>query len=349
MEKSIDTKEYLNTLRALATVAVILIHVSSPLVNMTWMRNMPYWWVGNVADSAVRFGVPIFLMISGATMLGRSYKITDFYKRRLSRVFIPFIFWLAFYVGYRWLMLSPTQQNNETGFTQWAWDLFLHEGVSKHFWYVYMILFIYAALPLLSAFVRKLNVSQLTIGTLVWVFVAIAGSSMPFNAYNWETDYITKFSGYFLHTAYVLLGYLLSQLPVWNKKYLAIGIFILTIVISAVYTFWLSNESNKLNLTIYSYLSFNTFAQSAAVFMIFSGLKVKQNFLSRIISTISNYSYGIYLVHIMVIGILFRNGIYWKITHPVFSLIILTLSVLFLSWATIFIIRKIPGGKHISG
>ena len=89
--------QYLDSLRALATIGVILIHISSPLVNMTWSKNMPYWWVGNVADSLVRFAVPVFLMLSGATMLGKEYSLTDFYKKRFLRVFLPFVFWLGMY------------------------------------------------------------------------------------------------------------------------------------------------------------------------------------------------------------------------------------------------------------
>ena len=71
---------------------------------------MPYWWVGNVADSLVRFAVPVFLMLSGATMLGKEYSLTDFYKKRFLRVFLPFVFWLGMYWIYRWAMLKPASR-----------------------------------------------------------------------------------------------------------------------------------------------------------------------------------------------------------------------------------------------
>jgi len=45
-------------------------------------------------------------------------------------------------------MLSPQKQPEGFGnIMQWAVNLLLVEGVSKHFWYLYMILFIYLFVP----------------------------------------------------------------------------------------------------------------------------------------------------------------------------------------------------------
>ena len=53
--------DWLDSLRAIAIIAVIVIHVSSPVVNVAYGSNMFHWWVGNVLDSAARFAVPLFL------------------------------------------------------------------------------------------------------------------------------------------------------------------------------------------------------------------------------------------------------------------------------------------------
>ena len=60
----------------------------------------------------------------------------------------------------------------------------------------------------------------------------------------------------------------------------------------------------------------------------------------------------IYLPNVIssiIIGVLFRNGIYWSFAHPIVSLPLLLLMVLLSSMIVIFFIRKIPGGKYISG
>ena len=344
--------QYFDTLRALATLGVIIIHISSPLVNMTYGKNMPYWWVGNVVDSAVRFAVPLFLMLSGATMLGKECKLNDFYKKRFTRVFIPFVFWLLAYWVYRWFMLKPAVQPTDfQSILKWAADLFLKEGVSKHLWYVYMIVFIYLALPFLGKLLR--NMRQSTLATLVfcWMFFVFQTRQFPLNLYSWSGDYGSKFLGYFLHTGYLMLGFYLSRIDFSFKKirFVAGMVFILSVLVSALGTYFMSESNHHLNLTMYSYLNLNTMLQSEAIFVWIKDIQIKNKSALWIQSTLSNYSFGICLVHIMIIGILFRNGIYWSFSHPAISLPVLTLVVLLCSFAIIFLLRKVPGGKYIAG
>jgi len=70
MKQKINNIEWLDTLRALAMLGVIIIHISTPILKMSYAKNMGYWWIGDILDSAVRFSVPLFLLLSGATMLG---------------------------------------------------------------------------------------------------------------------------------------------------------------------------------------------------------------------------------------------------------------------------------------
>ena len=346
------TIQWLDTLRALATLGVIIIHVSSPLVNMAYGKNMPYWWIGNIIDSAVRFAVPLFLMLSGATLLGKEYNLSNFYKRRFSRVLLPFLFWLAIYWMYRWAMLSPKMQPHDfVAIQKWAIHLLLKEGVSKHFWYIYMILFIYIFVPFLGKWLRKLNFSTISSLLLLWVVLTFACKSIPLNLYGWSSDYGTKFLGYFLYTGYLLLGYYLIKLPTATTKirFTTAFIFLLTISISVIFTYIISSKNQHLDLTLYNYLAINTVIQSIAIFIGVKDTQIKNKALAFISSTLNNYSYGIYLVHIIVIGILFRNGIYWKFAHPLISLPILSLSVAACSFGIIYVLRKIPFGKYISG
>ena len=82
----------------------------------------------------------------------------------------------------------------------------------------------------------------------------------------------------------------------------------------------MSKSDGRLNLKVYSYFSINTIIQAVAIFVLIKGIVTENNFLSKICSIISDYSYGIYLVHIIIIGVLFRNGIYWSFAHPIVSL-----------------------------
>lgn len=352
MDVITSKKQWLDSLRAMAMLGVIVIHVSSPLVNMTFGRNMSFWWIGNITDSAVRFAVPLFLMLSGATLLGKEYKLVDFYKRRFTRVLIPFLFWIIVYWVYRWFMLEPKlQPHGLSDILQWASGLFLKEGISKHFWYVYMIVIIYLFIPFLGNGLRKLSNPAILVIILGWVILTFVCKSTPLNMYNWSGDYVSKFSGYFLYTGYLVLGYYLSRLSVITTKirFTFIAVFILTILISSGSTYIFSRSAHRLDLSMYSYLTTNTIIQSCAIFLFIKDSSVNNKYFSLFQHTISDYSYGIYLVHIMVIGIFFRYGIFWTMAHPLISIPMVACMTLITSFGIIYLLRKIPFGKYISG
>ena len=344
--------QWLDTLRALATIGVIVTHATSPLVNMNFLKNMQFWWVGNVAESFVRFPVPLFLMLSGATLLGKEYPLGEFYKKRVMRVLVPFIFWMVAYWIFRWSMLLPSlQPKTVSTIFNWAVDLFLKEGISKHFWYIYMILFIYLFLPFLGKAIRELNNRTILFILLGWALLFSLCRNLPINSYNWTENYHYKLLGYFLYTGYLVLGYYFTKidLSTITIKYAAAFAFALTVLAAAISSYVFKTDTHKIYQSIYGFQVINTIIQSASIFLIFKNIKINNNTISRIQSTISNYSYGIYLVHIIILGILFRNGIYWSFAHPLISLPLLTLMVLICSFGVIFVLRKIPGVKYIAG
>jgi len=350
--KSTNNIQWLDTLRALAMLGVIFIHISSPLVNMTYGKNMPFWWIGNVVDSAVRFAVPLFLMLSGATLLGKEYKLSEFYKKRFLRVLVPFLFWIMVYWVYRWIILSSkTQPHDFNSILKWATGLFLKEGVSKHFWYIYMIVFIYLFVPFMGKGLRKLDLNVISNLLLLWVVLTFVFKSVPLNMYSWGGDYGSKLLGYFQFSGYLVLGYYLVKLPVYSTKIriAAAFVFLISLGVSAVSTYFFSQKAHKLDLSMYGYLTINTIIQSIAIFMWIKDSGFKNKYVIRFFETVSSYSYGIYLVHIMIIGILFDHGIYWKTAHPLLSLPLLALTVLSCSFIIIFLLRKIPLGKYIAG
>jgi surface polysaccharide O-acyltransferase-like enzyme len=352
MDSNTINKQWLDTLRAMAMLGVIIIHVSSPLVKMAYGKNRSYWWIGNVTDSAVRFAVPLFLMLSGATLLVKEYKLGEFYKKRFLRVLVPFLFWIIVYWIYRWLMLLPKEQPKELhSILQWAINLFLKEGISKHFWYIYMIVFIYLFVPFMGKGLRRLSNNTILYLLAGWAILTFILKSTPLNIYNWSGEYFSKLLGYFLYTGYLVLGYYLSRLTFNSTKirYFASAVFLLSVIAAAASTYYYSKTAHKLDLTIYGYLSINTMVQSIAIFLLFKDIEIRNKYLSVIQHTISDYSYGIYLVHILVIGIFFNNDIFWTMAHPLISLPLVTVMTLVTSFIIIYIIRKIPFGNYISG
>jgi len=344
--------QWLDTLRTLATIGVIIIHVTSPLVNMSYGKNMEFWWIGNVVDSIARYSVPLFLMISGATLLNKEYGIVEFYRKRVSRVLVPFLFWMIAYWVFRWAMLSFKQQPRSfEAIIKWGIELFLKEGISKHLWYIYMILFIYLFVPFLGKILRKLSELKILMLLLGWVIFSFIFKSMPINQYGWSNGFGDKLLGYFLHTGYLVLGFYLSNLNFKsnNVKVYSVITFFLCALTTAILTYTSSQNAHKLDLSYYIYFTPIAILQCCAIFLWIKDITVRNKSVLWLQNTISNYSYGIYLVHIMVIGVFFRYGIFWTMAHPFISLPLVSILTLTTSCAIIFVLRKIPFGKYVAG
>ena len=267
------------------------------------------------------------------------------------RVLVPFLFWLVAYWIYRWINLSPKMQPKEFhAIIQWTVNLFVAEGVSKHFWYIYMILILYLFLPFLGKVLRKLSNSTIFILLMCWVLLNILFSNQIINTLNC-VYFFQKTKDYFLYSGYFVVGYYLMNVSMKTPNYRPINfvVFVCTVLFSAFATYFASKNAHKLDMSFYGSLTVNTIIQSISLFLLVKDSTIQNRIMDWIISTISNYSYGIYLVHIMVISILFNHRIFWTMAYPLISLPAIILLTLVLSFLFIFVLRKIPGGKYIAG
>ena len=92
-------KHWIDYLRVIAIVAVITIHSTTFFYSKFIEIGQLNWWLANLLNSASRFAVPLFVMISGALLLGRNLTIVEFYKKRAIRLLPAIIVWNLFYAG----------------------------------------------------------------------------------------------------------------------------------------------------------------------------------------------------------------------------------------------------------
>lgn len=86
-----DRVVYFDYLKIIAALAVIMIHIASE----NWYTidvESTKWFCLNFYDSIARFGVPVFVMISGALFLDKKVKISEIYSKYILRLVIAFIF-----------------------------------------------------------------------------------------------------------------------------------------------------------------------------------------------------------------------------------------------------------------
>lgn len=346
MNQQKSNYQWISNLRVLATISVVFLHVSSALTVNFDSINISNWWLGNVFGSCVRFCVPIFVMLTGALLLPQNISIDIFFKKRLKRVILPFLFWSVIYV-IAYSLIEYSQGENIT------FIYFLHalvdgliNGSAFHLWYIYMLIGLYLVIPVLSRWIRNSTEKEILYFLIIWFLVAMVIGKFE-SLKNITPIY---YSGYI---GYLILGYYLSIKSFETKnniKSIAIFLFLLGVTITIVGTYLISERMGVLSHAFYDYLTPNVLIASIGIFLLFRFyIKVTNQFLLKIIFFIDKYSYGIYLIHILVLSSLSLLGISATFIHPALAIPLRTLLCLGISFSLVYIINKLPLGKYISG
>ncbi|MEE9349380.1 MAG: acyltransferase family protein [Flavobacteriaceae bacterium] len=271
----------LDTLRAVATILVVLLHVSASFVTQS-SDNDTYdfnFWFANVVDSFSRISVPLFVMISGYFLYEKIEGSVVFYKKRASRILIPLIFWTIFYLFFNFIIKGNYN----------AKDLFysvLKGTPFYHLWYIYMLIGLYLFIPVLKK--HTLNMSHknkwiLAIGFMLVGFLL----SLISEFYKMKTVFLLWFIKYI---GYFMMGSLVVKASFLNRK-LALFLYIISCISIAILTFY--TLSLKKSLYFYNYLSPFVIIASVSFYYYFSQLKIKESRLSKI----AHLTFGVYLIH----------------------------------------------------
>ncbi|MDN5284575.1 MAG: hypothetical protein JWR38_849 [Mucilaginibacter sp.] len=337
---------WINNLRLIAMFAVIILHTASPLLFKFKGTPAQQWLVADIYNALVRFAVPVFVMITGALLLNKEYELTDFLKKRLGRLIIPFIFWSLIYVAYRWY-------NEEFVFTGNVWidtRFVIHQlqtGSFYHLWYVYLLIGLYLFIPVISKFVRYATEKELLYFLAIW-FLTMLLSKPYLSKFDTAID-LHNFTGY---VGYLVLGYYLTYKKL-NIKYLysiAILTFIGLVSVIAAGTHYLQLKNHELSTFFYEPIGPFIVILSASALLIAKHTVIKLNpATERIINNAGKFTLGIYLSHALILALLDMAEINYILFSPILSIPLIALLCFLLSWLLIYIMSKLPLLKHVIG
>jgi len=289
-------KNYISNLRNIATFAVIVLHVTAPFVFQFNKISFASWQLANLIDSMLRFSVPVFVMISGAVLLDRSEPLNIFLSKRLKRIFIPFLFWSIVY--FIFVYAGELEKFSVLHFSEILINKLL-KGTYYHLWYVYMILGIYLFIPIIRKWAQNSTKQELQYFLLLWTITLFINTDIAKYLPSIEILYFSKYLGYL-----VLGHYLDKHIEINNSRTKLYSIlYILGAALTLLSTSYLSVIQNKLNISYYNYLSPNVCLMAIGIFLLGKSLLQRTNAVSI---DLDKHSYGIYLVHLLVLHYVYR-------------------------------------------
>ena len=342
---------YLDILRVMACLAVIMIHTS-----MTYVIKdigSVNFWLGNIFDSLARIGVPLFVMISGTLMLNEKYECK---KTKLighiKKMIVFFIFWSAIYCIVFNIIGQIISKNEKIQ----VFNVIISfvQGY-YHLWFIYLIIGLYLIVPLLRLWVKEKNkkyveyfITLSIIFTYIIPQIINIGSNYN-NVFEQLNDIIERklclrYVGRF--TTYFILGWYINNYDIKKQKSVyALGI--LGLIISIVGTYILSTTTGR-TIQMYENLSLNVLLQSVAVFLFvktkWKNIQYKDN---KFIKLVSKNSLGIYAIHVLVINIMYRILYRIGLDIAIINIPIVFIVSFIISFIISFIFSKIPILKKI--
>ncbi len=228
--------------------------------------------------------IPLFVMLSGALLLGKKETYQTFFKKRLTRILVPWFAWTIVFVSIQ-----------GTGFI----------ATLQSFWFLPMINCLYLVTPAMRLFIQH-SKSRDTLAIVVLWFLGVSvlpyihnTPAFPLSVDNGLVRQVIDYFGYFL------LGYVFVTIKVPRPKLLS-GVLILGgIIWSTIGTIAFSMATNNLlSHEYYRYIAPSTVLLSAGIFLtIYSftkGKTIKNPYLNKLVISVSTAALAIYFIHPLI-------------------------------------------------
>ena len=299
-------KHWIDYLRVIAIIAVITIHSTTHFYSKFNEIGQLDWWLANLLNSASRFAVPLFVMISGALLLERNLPIGEFYKKRAIRLLPAIIVWNLFYAGVN-VGIEIFNGKDIKTLTYHIGALFADGGAAVHLWYLSMFLCLMLFTPFINIFINgdkpKSADLRILLGLMFLFFFFNGVSNVVWEIWDVEIIWFKVFPWYI---AYFTGGYYIDKYSNHITIKSNFILFFLTILIlsGAMLNYYFMNSYKIIEDNL---IMINTgpmvFLLTVVIFLLAkrNSLVLKEN---KLISIIAEASFGMYLIHPVFLHIL---------------------------------------------
>lgn len=322
---------WLDVIRFIAMFTVVCCHCTDPFNfypgTAPNIGEIKLW--GAIYGSVLRPCVPLFVMITGALLLPVRGDASTFYKKRIPRVFYPFLIWSVLYNLFPWITgLLGLNPQIILDFFPYAGEEVMRQSFSVsleyilmipfnfsilavHMWYIYLLIGLYLYLPVFSAWVEKASERAKLMFLLAWGVTLLLPYYYQFvSNYLWGTcswnsfGMLYAFAGF---NGYLLLGHYLKNLEWSLKKTLTIGIPMFAVGYAVTFLGFrhitaLPEYTDEMLELFFTYCSLNVVMMTIPVFMLAKKVKVNSERMKKALANLTVCGFGIYMIHYFFTG-----------------------------------------------
>lgn len=285
---------YLDALKVVAIYFVVVIHVVG--FKVASFGGGMSWFAAHFFSMMARFAVPVFVMCSGAVLLGRAAEtrgeVLQFYRR-----------YLASYAGYLFLGLLVAKALS----LYLRQDVFLLKGLVYDFyagfgsgmWFFFMLIGLVLVAPLLQCIVRNRVLTKLFL--VLWFVFCIVNPLLSnilglYHVYVDNMLYGSFFVGYFV------LGYFLATSELRCSTRALAGCAFLGLILASVAGYAMSLWHGQLHEFFYYSNNPFVFMYTVSLFLLFKNVFAGKwgGGVLRMLSSVTGY---VYIFHTTIMSL----------------------------------------------
>lgn len=346
MSKTKPREIYADILRIIAAFSVVFQHTVTSVWSHTPVLTDD-WVALNFFNSIARFGVAVFIMISGAFMLSPKFPHSPqkIFTKNLPRIILLLLFWVILYG----IVNTLCSGGNIKDILSTPILLFTKPQI--HLWFLYTIAGLYILTPPLRIFTEHASHKMVLYVIGIFFFFGLVLPTTNhllqklahFTLYkNIGIQGCTSFAGFYL-TGFYLSHYELNKNA---RKILYLLAFLSWFATFSFSTYFSISKSTPNEFFLGNFRPM-TFLMAAGIFCWFKNHYKNKQIHSQLITRVSACMLGVYLIHPLFIRLYHSLKFSLLNPHPLITIPIIAGLFFAISFITVYILRLIPGLKKV--
>ena len=321
-------------LRVLACFLVMLVHASENFYgadssglagNMSMLATEANrFWVAFYDGFIARTCVPVFMVLSAFLLvpMKKDMTMSQFYKKRFTRILPPFIIFLFLYSLLPLLWGGMTWDQSLADLKTIPWNFVSKAG---HLWFMYPLISLYLIIPVVSPWLEKSGASE----ERLFIALFVLSTFIPFihrfvSPEIWGECFWNGFQALWYCSGYlgylVLAHYIRVHLDWGRSRRLKVGA--ICFLVGAAFTgwsFWHAGVPGRIIETpmlewAWEFCTPNVLLATFGIFLMFSCLNREK--APAFVTGLSKLTFGMYLMHMFFLTPIANMIIKGNVAHP---------------------------------